>query len=154
MYKNNKGTLISITVEDLRGIVKITDQDGRTIERLFGNETRVSGVYKVRGNIQSIKVFYEEDKSYDIYLEELTQPPQVTHEIVDNGFITHCTVASNAGIKSIEYSNGKKILFKTDMPDDIEVDCILENDNGGTEPAYVTVYDALGNSIEINETLA
>ena len=152
VYRNSRGDILSIKIEDDRGIQKITDQDGNVIERLLINETEINGVYKVRKNTDSINVFYGNNKSYNIKLQELSLKPQVSNEVYDNELITECLVASKAGIRKIEYNDGRKIVFKKDMPDDIVVNC-TRIDNGVAVPTFVTVYDALGNSVNINESL-
>lgn len=152
VYRNSRGDILSIKIEDDRGIRKITDQDGNVIERLLISETEINRVYKVRENTDSINVFYGNNKSYNIKLQELSLKPQVSNEVYDNELITECLVASKAGIRKIEYKDGRKIVFKKDMPDDVVVNC-TRNDNGVAVPAFVTVYDALGNSVNINESL-
>ena len=153
IYKNDQGDIISIKLEDDRGIQKITDQDGNIIERFLLNEKEISGVYKVRSDIDSIKVFYQDNKCYNIRLQELSEKPQISNEVYDDELITECVVSSKAGIKKIEYRDGRSIEFKENIPDDIIVNCTELNDDSLVVPAFVTVYDALDNSVNINESL-
>ncbi|MBP5426314.1 MAG: hypothetical protein J6Y29_00205 [Clostridiales bacterium] len=151
-YKNVVGSRLSIDVEDKRGIVKITDQDDNVIERFLESTNRAIGAYKVRENTTGIKVFYKENKSYLVDLEELSSAPIVTEELVEDNLIRRCKVSSIAGIKEISYKDGRKIVFKQDMPEDIIIDCTVRN-AGIIEPTVVVVVDTLGNSVKINESL-
>lgn len=148
LYKNASGSWLSIDVGDQRGIQKITDGDEHPIERFLEDTHKVRGFYKVRPNTNKIKIFYQDDKSYALDLEELTSSPVVTEEVCVDGLISRCKVSSKAGIREVRYKDGRKISFKEDLPDDITVSCTAMDK---VTPTCVTVYDAVGNSVDINK---
>ena len=152
-YKNAEGSRLSIDIEDKRGIEKITDQDDNPIERFLDESFKAKGFYKVRPNTNQVKVFYQDGKSYALDLEELTTDVVITNEIFKNDSVSRCKVLSKAGIKEVCYKDGRKISFREDLPDDVTIECTVPDGNGDIIPTFVTVYDALGNSVNINEDL-
>ena len=96
---------------------------------------------------------YQDGKSYLLDLEELTDAVVVTDEVFENDLVSKCKVSSKAGIKEVRYKDGRRISFREDLPDDITIACTVIDKRGIEAPTFVTVYDALGNSININESL-
>lgn len=152
-YRNAVGSRLSIDVEDKRGIQRITDQYDNPIERFLYDTNQAKGYYKVRPNTSQVKIFYLDGKSYALNLEELTNAVGVADEVYEDGLVSRCKVSSKAGIKKVQYKDGRKISFKQDLPDDITIECTVTDEHGVAVPTFVTVYDAVGNSININESL-
>ena len=146
---NDEGTNIKVIVEDVRGIVKITDTDGNIIESFVNTPNSVVRTYDNMKNIEGIRIYYggEGDDEYEeIWLKEKEVQLNLTNLVDEDsdGKYEKATFQDKYGIKDVTYKNGNTLRFFDDLPTSVRVDSNEER---------VAVNDCIGNQTTINNQM-